>query len=700
MEHHSFLYGALAVFSLLTLASGIHVFSRWIGIPFAVGLLLGGIILSLLESVFSLGFFEYFHFSPEIVFYVFLPTLIFESAYHMNFRHFRRIFREVTVLATFGLFLATGIVGFGLHYFLNIPLGVSLLFGALISATDPVAVLAIFKEIHAPEKLETIVDGESLLNDATALVLFQFLLGMVVFKEITLTTTGTAMEIFNFIISLVEGVGVGLGFGIIFSYAIAKSKTKGVQLTLSLVLAHITFLVAEGLLGVSGILATVIAAFVMGNLGRRKLQKETKKSFTEIWQFLGFISNALIFMLLGLKIGQIDFTLYWKQILVVSAIILIFARPISVYFSFFLTNLTRSGKDKISPAYQTVVMWGGIRGALAAAAVLLIPETFEYAELLQALTAGIILVTFLLNGLSISWLVKKLRVIDFSRLEKIQHLDAKILISEKLSLYLQSLLDRKYISTKSCKILLKKYEKERDQSLEFLAEIKGNTKCVREIEKLLSHYALGIEKRTYKNLFALGEITEERFVPLIGSILRQIDYLEQDILPEERKETHKVATEIPKQCDFCKIISILLSKKLAKNWFKIYQKNKILSRMMHYRARRIASWRVIYDFRKLKSGHTLFQKSHIIAKIIKRYEGWNENSESKIAQMETEFPEIIMAERLRMAEQECFRKEHEIEREFFEKGFLNQKVFEEMEEEVEKKEIACCRRKGYDLFTL
>ncbi len=698
MEHHSFLYGALAIFSLLTFASGLHAFSRWIGIPFAVGLLLGGIALSLLESIFSLSFFEYFHFSPEIVFYVFLPTLIFESAYHMNFRHFRKIFREVTVLATFGLFVATAIVGFGLNYFLDIPLGVSLLFGALISATDPVAVLAIFKEIHAPEKLETIVDGESLLNDATALVLFQFFLGLVVLKEITLTTESTAIEIFNFIVSLIEGVGVGFLFGVIFSYAIAKAKTKGVQLTLSLVLAHITFLVAEGLLGVSGILATVIAAFVMGNLGRRKLKTEVKRSFTEIWQFLGFISNALIFILLGLKIGQIDFTLYWKPILIVSGVVLILSRPISVYLSFLTTNLTRKTKDKISFSYQHIVMWGGIRGALAAAAVLLIPETFQYAELLQALTVGVILVTFLLNGLTISWLVRKLKIIDFSKLEKIQHLDAKILICDELSLYLDSLLKRKYISKKSHDILLKKYEQEKVQSLDFLAKIKGRTTCTREIEKLLSHYALGIEKRTYKRLFSLREITEERFLALIGSILRQIDYLEQDVLPEERKETHKVATEIPQECQLNKIITNLIPKKIIENWFNSYQKEKILSRMMHYRARRIASWRVIHDFEKLKHDHTLFKKSQIVAKIIDRYKSWNKNSELKIAQMEKDFPEIITEERLRMAEQECFRKEHELEREFFDKGFLNQKVFEEMEEEVDKKEVACCRETKYDLF--
>jgi len=695
MEHHSFLYGALAVFSLLTLASAVHAFARWVKIPFAIGLLLSGIVLSLLEAQFSLGFFEYFHFSPEIVFYVFLPTLIFESAYHLNFRYFKGIFREATTLATFGLLISTGLIGMGLNLLLDMPLGVSFLFGALISATDPVAVLAIFKEVRAPEKLETVVDGESLLNDATALVLFQFMLGLVVLKETVLTGANSLVEIMDFVVSLVEGLGVGLIFGLIFSYAISKARTKEVQLALSLVLAHITFLIAQGVFDVSGILATMVAALVMGNFGKRKLKPETRRSFSEIWGFLGFISNALIFILLGIKIGQIDFALYWKHIAVAGGVMLLLARPLSVYISFLVTNLTRKKQNKISFSHQTVVMWGGIRGALAAAAVLLIPESFEYAELLQALTAGMILITFLLNGLTVSTLLKKLKIIDFSHVERMQHLEAKILISERITEYLESLFKRKYISSASFETLKERYRTERKNTQASFEKLKNDAKSSqREMEQILSHYALGIEKRTYKNLFELGEITEERFVALRDSIMRQIDFLEQNILPEERKATFQVAPAIPQKKDISQKIKSCCPKHLFDRYFDRYQKTKVLARMMHYRARRIASWRVINEFKKLKEKHHIFTKSHTISKIIHRYEGWHKNSEAKIKQLEKQFPDIINTERLRMAEQECLKREHEIEREFFEKGFLCHKVFEEMEEAVEKKESACKQQKG------
>ncbi len=226
-------------------------------------------------------------------------------------------------------------------------------------------------------------------------------------------------------------------------------------------------------------------------------------------------------------------------------------------------------------------------------------------------------------------------------------------------------------------------------------EIKKQTKNTkRETERILSHYALGIERQTYQSLFTIGEITEERFVALNDSILRQIDFLEHNILPEERKATFQVAPNVPKfTCWQTGWLSKLCPTSWLKFIFKSYRKSKIIDRMIHYRARRIASWRVLRDFKSLQKNHDLFQHSHTIAKIIKRYEGWNKNSEAKIAQMEKLYPKTIMKERLRMAEQECLKREHKIEREFFEKGFLNQKVFLEMEEAVEQREGAC-RRKG------
>jgi monovalent cation:H+ antiporter, CPA1 family len=688
-HHETVLYAAIGIFTLLTLATVVHAVSRRTRLPFSVGLLLAGVGVAFVSPMLQSPIFEHLQFSPEIVFYVFLPTLIFESAYHMRFRHFRRVLGEITVLATLGLVCAVGIVAAGLHFLLGLPWGVSLLFGALISATDPVAVLSIFRDLRAPKKLETIVDGESLINDATALVLFQFLLGAVsVMGVISISSSELWEQLGYFFISLFEGLLVGIFFGWVFSIAISRATTKGVQLTLSLVLAHMTFLVAEGVLQVSGILATVMAGLVMGNYGKRKLSLSTKKSFSEIWGFLGFVSNALIFILLGIKIGEVDVAIYWKSILISMLVTIFLARPISVFFSFFLTNLFRGKSQKISFSYQSIVVWGGLRGALAAAAVLLVPADFTHAGLLQSMTAGVILGTFLINALSLPQLLKRFRVIEFSNLEKIQHCEARILISEKISQYLKSLLDRKYITKRSFDILSKRYDERRDQAMKDLETIQIQTpKGRRETEKLLTHYALGIELKTYKGLFAIGEITENRYLALRESIYRQTERLEQDILPEERRLQQIFAPQIPTQPSW--LAPSGLGKSFLNKIFTQYRKRKILDRVMHYRARRIASWKVVYEFERLQKDHPIFTKSHIVAKIIKRYRNWNHNAESKMDHLEKEFPQTLMPQRLKIAERECLKKEHQIEQEFFEKGFLNEKVFEQMEGEVVLRERIC-----------
>jgi len=178
MSEHAFLIGALSIFGLLTLSTIVHSVCKRLQIPFAVGLLTTGIGVSAIVQYLNWQEYLALTFSPEIVFYIFLPTLIFESAYHIHIRHFRGVSREIVSLATLGLLTAIIITAAGLHFSFGWPWVVSLLFGALISATDPVAVLAVFKELKAPKKLNTLIDGESLVNDGTALVLFQFFLGL------------------------------------------------------------------------------------------------------------------------------------------------------------------------------------------------------------------------------------------------------------------------------------------------------------------------------------------------------------------------------------------------------------------------------------------------------------------------------------------------------------------------------------------
>jgi CPA1 family monovalent cation:H+ antiporter len=184
----------------------------------------------------------------------------------------------------------------------------------------------------------------------------------------------------------------------------------------------------------------------MGNFGRRRLKKETRKSFSEIWIFLGFISNSLVFILLGMKIGEINLFSYWQEIIISFILVSIIARPISVFTSFFISNLFRKKEKKITLPYQIITVVSGLRGALAAAAVLLVPSDFAYQELLISITAGVILLTFIINATTIKWFLKKLKINTFTPSELVQQVKMQILINEKTVKYIKELLGKKYIS--------------------------------------------------------------------------------------------------------------------------------------------------------------------------------------------------------------------------------------------------------------
>lgn len=664
------------IFGLLGLATLVHAMTRRLKISFAVGLLTAGFLLNIGLDFLGLDA-SSLTFSPEIVFYVFLPTLIFESSYHLNFRHFRGVFLEVCTLATLGLLLSVAILGAGLHFLLDLPVGAALLFGALISATDPVAVLAIFKELRAPKKLATIVDGESLLNDGTALVLFQFLL--IHWANFGFDTADLGHGIL-FLKNIFLGIFVGLLFGWIFSLAIARSTTKGVQITLSLILAHVTFLVSEGVLHVSGILATMAAGMVMGSFGKRKLSKETKESFASIWQFLEFISNSLIFLLLGIKLSQVPILDNWWIVILTIILAIFIARPLSVFFSFFLTNLFRKKEDRSPFSYQLVTAWGGIRGALSAAAVLLIPNDFPYISEFFSMATGVILATFFLKATTIPYWLRRFRLVQLSSTENLQRLEAQIVVNERVRTFLDGLLKKKYISQEIYEFLLKRYGQAENTSEKELQLLQQSlvTENSRESEKILTHFALGIEIKSYRRLFELREIGESRAEVLLGSIYRQIDRLEKDRLPTEEMYRKKYAPDIPQE----KKSSCLFGR-----WQRWRRKKCILDRFQHYRARRIASWQVIVDFQDLQKQHPIFADSDIVKNILKRYKIWHNNAVKKVEHLQNKFPNIIGDFRKKMATNVCLKKERIIKKELFEKGLISEKVFEHMKADIEQREL-------------
>lgn len=707
MESHSIiLYEVISILGLLSVSSLVYLICKKIQIPFAVGLLISGIAIALSDKLllqfgdaiqndlvlrwgqglqqFDLS--QFIEFSPAIVFFVFLPTLIFESAYHLNYRTFRGVIPEVLTLSMLGLGISITVIGAILHYLLGLDWSVALLFGALISATDPVAVLAIFKEMRIPKRLSTVVDGESLLNDGTALIIFQIFLAGVLTAQF-----GDDMSALFFVeqgghllFTIIMALIIGACFGWLFSYLIAHTKNKGVQLTLSIILAHVTFICSEVLFHASGILATMIAGIIVGNFGKRKMQPAAQRSFKDIWQFLGFISNSLVFLLLGAKLGQVNFD-FWPHILIASVAVIFIARPLSVFFSFGVINIFRAEDRSFGWKDQAITMWGGLRGALAAAAVLLIPESFPYAEQLQAMTAGVIFMTFVLNAMTMKPLLKWLKFQDYTVNEEIQFYEAKVLINEKVIQHLKHIKNLHYIPASTHDALAAEYKEKAQEAEQQLEQLKANYKDnIREIEKILTHYALGIELRAYKKLFHYHEISEDRLAVLMSSINRQLGRLERDELPDERKSSPKIAPPIPKQFIF-ESKKIPVVGRMIDGWYEAYRRKKVVSRWQHYRARRIASSKVIRDLGVLHHEHEVFADAPVLKKIIERYRKWHENAEKKIKDLEKDFPDILDSARMKLVENMCLNREKLIEKEFLDKGFICDKVFADLEANVSQR---------------
>lgn len=381
-----FLLSTLSLIVLLCLSCATYFLAKRIRLPYTVTLVAIGMVIALVAKyVPSLSFITDFHLTPDILLYVFLPILLFESAYNMNYRELMRNIRSVSLLAVASLVISTAIIGVSLSWIggllgFPIPLPIALLFGSLISATDPVAVLALFKELGAPRRLTLIFEGESLFNDGTALALFLVLLDIIFFLSGTGSNHGSSLfhhafahfspsitlsviqGFFSFASMIVSGILFGCLVGWSFAKIIGKiHNEKFLEIALTLSLAHLTFIGAE-IVGhfitpTSGVIATTIAALVMGNYGRYKISPKVEEIMGEFWEFFAFIANSLVFILIGVLL--VSLVVPWKIMLVptlIAIVIVMVARAISVYGVLIPFNWMKR-EDHIPSTWQHLLSW-------------------------------------------------------------------------------------------------------------------------------------------------------------------------------------------------------------------------------------------------------------------------------------------------------------------------------------------------------
>ena len=378
---------------VFVLASLLALFANRMQLPLTPLLLVFGLAVGAIPGLPDV------HITSETILFVFLPPLLFEAAFSLNLEAAWNTRHNMLVLAVPGVLLATGIVGLLIYQFGNLPWAEALLFGAIVSATDPVAVIAIFRQLNASQRLSTLLEGESLLNDGVALVLVAALIEAVRGDVSPLHVTGL------FVYTLIGGIVIGAICGVVGHRLIGLTAEHQIELALSLAVAYGAFLLADEL-KVSPVFATLTAAVVIGQFARDQsdaFSAQFQILVHDVWGLLAFLANAALFVLLGLEMRIEVLDNYWPEI--AAAIVAALVSRAAVAY-----GLNRFAY-KLSFGERTVLFWGGLRGAVALAAVLSLPADFPYRDRLFAMTAGVVIFTVVVQGSTIGYLVRRLGVI-------------------------------------------------------------------------------------------------------------------------------------------------------------------------------------------------------------------------------------------------------------------------------------------------
>lgn len=373
------------------------------------------VLRDLLDSI------ERFEISSDTFLMVFLPVLLFETALSMNVRRLMDDIGPILMMAIVAVVVCTVVVGFSLNAVSSYGLIVCLLLGAIVATTDPVAVVGIFREVGAPKRLTTLVEGESLFNDAASIALYSVLLAAIGGVGDGLSA-GSVLG--DFLYAFLGGGLAGYLMGRAACYLFAWLRGfPTAEITLTLTLAYLSFFISEHYLGVSGVVATVIAGLVVGSAGRTRMSPATFEHLSSAWEQFGFWANSLIFLFASMLIPRMMDEADWTELLLVLLlfVVTLVARAIVVFGLLPLLGLTRLG-TKVSNPYKTVMLWGGLRGAVSLALALAVTEQDsvppEARQFVAVATTGFVLMTLFINGISLRPLIRMLGLNQLSPVER------------------------------------------------------------------------------------------------------------------------------------------------------------------------------------------------------------------------------------------------------------------------------------------
>jgi len=448
------------------------VFGWFRNIPYTLLLVIVGLGLAVLDV-------RLVDLSPGLILSIFLPPLLFEAAWNLKWEELRAYLVPISLYAVLGVVISIGGVALGLNLFTGVSLATALLVGASLSATDPVSVIALFRELGAGKRLTTLMEGESLFNDGMAVVAFGFLVAL---EAGTVEPTLQALLI-NFVQVVGVGLAVGglLGFGI--SYLTQRFDLPLVEQSLTLVAAYAAYLISEDF-GGSGVIAVVITALILGNFGSRiGMNPRTRVIVTEFWEFLAFFVNSIVFLLIGTQ----------------------------VRFDALLENLDLITPVDVPFAEQIVLWWGGLRGSVGIALALSVSTAMPERQLVISTIFGVVLFTLLVQGLTIKPLMEKLNLLgDQSVRQQYTESMARLAALQQVLQHLGTVEQRPGVDAEFCRYQSALLKGEISRLETEISQLQDEYPNLRDyVTEQLREELLTVEATTYAQLVQSGQLNHE-----------------------------------------------------------------------------------------------------------------------------------------------------------------------------------------------
>jgi monovalent cation:H+ antiporter, CPA1 family len=378
---------------LLLIACLIAMLCRRLGLPYIVGLVVAGFLIALLPNAPELPL------SRELIFNILLPPLVFEAALQLDWRRFKGELPLTLTLAFAGVAVASAVVAAGMHYLIGWSWIGAAMFGVLIAATDPVSVIAAFREMRAEPRVAMIVESESLLNDGVAALGFALLSGIAAGAS-----PSAASVVPEFLWVLGGGVAIGLAISGAILLVVGRTQDFLVEITLTTIAAYGSFLIAERF-HASGIIAALAAGLVIGNIGwTHALSEPGRGHVRSAWEYFAFLANSFVFILIGMNTANLPLRDLGSVAAVVAILLVLAGRALAIYP---LAALFGRSRWQLPASYQHTLFWGGLRGALALALALAVPTSVPERNAIILSAFLVVAFSILVQGLTMPWLIKR-----------------------------------------------------------------------------------------------------------------------------------------------------------------------------------------------------------------------------------------------------------------------------------------------------